>query len=79
MNTPAPEPAVPAMGPLTTMEIYSPDGVNTYTWDDKTKLPRELSNSDVGPLGQLGLDPGSIEFPEEDMAQPEDDDFDTDD
>ena len=84
MNTRAPEPSIPAAtGPLTTMEIYSPDGVDTYTWDDPTKLPRELSNSDVGPMGQLGLDTGKIDFPDEDededLTQPEDEDFDTDD
>lgn len=41
-----PAPAAPT-GPLRTMEIYSPDGVNTYTWDDPTKLPRELAGGNA--------------------------------
>jgi pilus assembly protein CpaB len=52
--------------PLRTMEVYSPEGVSTYTWDDPTKLPRELSQADVGgfagayvpPQGSAGFDPG---------------------
>ena len=53
-NPAAPEPSVP-VGPLRRMEIYSASGVATYTWDDPTKLPRELAND----TGFSGPTPGA--------------------
>lgn len=44
---------VPAT-PLTVMEIHSPDGISRYTWDDPTKLPRELGTGGMGPTVPMG-------------------------
>lgn len=82
MKTPGSQIVSPPMAPLTTMEIYSPDGVSTYTWDDPNKLPRELSSGDVGVFGAGGPNPGqAVGYPGEDSAQPDpnEDDFETDD
>ena len=61
--------------PMTTMEIYSPDGVSTYTWDDPNRLPRELSGSDVGSFGGMGPAAGpAVGIPTDDAPQPEPED-----
>jgi pilus assembly protein CpaB len=66
--------AAPAV-PMTTMEIYSPDGVSTYTWDDPNRLPRELSGSDVGSFGGMGPAAGpAVGIPTDDAPQPEPED-----
>ena len=34
-----------------TMEIHTPEGISRYTWDDPSKLPRELASGDTGLAG----------------------------